>query len=1007
MKQTILYFLILYSFICQAQNITPSKDMVSNITPPLPESASLIGKSNLDSKNSQGKLDFNIPIYSMNYYGFEVPITLSYDSKANKVANRASSVGLGWNLVVGGQISRVVRDSEDESNLGYLTFGEGSSKNFEADKTLRTRIADKFIAGAPEKPDMEPDMYYFDFNGVSGSFIIDNTTFEPVLQTYEDLKVKIFFKSNSKVIDRFVITDARGNQYYFGKDEKGNNSAIEYRGTSYTYMIDNQDRVHDMGNSGNANTILTWKLVKIITENKKEITFDYIINDTQYKSVSSIAYDNVQTEDDFGNIKYSIQEMIYYTDTYGKEMMLSSVNFSDKGAYIFRYDHGRQDLPGAKALSEIIVYGNVSNTPYLVKKLDYSYTNNTSISNMIGHLRNEKDTQKRMFLKEIKSYDTEKKEFISEYQFKYNDAMPMPNIFSKSVDLWGYYNGKKNNSFIENTYNLNREVDPYYSSIGLLTEVINATKGTIKIDYEANKVITPSYFKYLYLRWLKPIRTTSLGNEVYGPANRVKSINYYTDNSLVNTSNFSYELNGISTGRIYSIPAYSMIQRQVGNKVFYLYGKYITGGLIEDYNTGEIGYYMVTEETPNLVKNERYYTSYGNRGHFYVFPFHVPIDLGWTRGKLIKDKSYKYNNNSWTLQREEEFVYNFYKQNSHPFIWTDGYTIKDMVDANYDKEFDFPYLASSGITYSNTVPTYQSSNFKNVVPLYKFLRYYGNTEIDQLSYGRTNPDVYRKSFFVGGTMNVIQKNITEYENGVSRKTIENYNYNSGYHNFLTQKTTQFFGLDKIEENYQYVQDLNSSKADYKQMIQDNVLSNVMKKISKRNGETLFTTENLYKDIGGNIFRLENIIVQKKDGTPEEMFKSIKYFNAEDGKSDCLGAVKEVIDKNNIPTAFQYRYGNVILKMHGSEYKPVTIFAWLDLEAQMYKEFKEKIANWNKKDGVNVEGYIYDKYEINLIEKVNSNNTSQYYDYDKFNRLKLIKDDKGNILQEYEYNYKNN
>lgn len=1002
MKQTILYFLILYSFICQAQNITPSKDMVSNITPPLPESASLIGKSNLDSKNSQGILDFNIPIYSMNYYGFEVPITLSYDSKANKVANRSSSVGLGWNLVVGGQISRVVRDSEDESNLGYLTFGEGSSKNFETDKTLRTRIADKFIAGAPEKPDMEPDMYYFDFNGVSGSFIIDNTTFEPVLQTYEDLKVKIFFKDKYKAIERFVITDARGNQYYFGKDEKGNNSAIEYRGTSYTYMIDNQDRVHDMGNSGNANTILTWKLVKIITENKKEITFNYTINDTQYKSVSSIAYDNVQTQDDFGNIKYSIQEMIYYSETYGKEMMLSSVKFPGIGSYAFKYNHERQDLPGAKALSGIEVlreYNYYGNT-VLLKKLDYSYSNNTSTSNMISHLRNEKDAQKRMFLKEIKSYDTEEKEFISEYQFKYNDVMPMPNIFSKSVDLWGYYNGKKNNSFIENTYNLNREVDPYYSSIGLLTEVINATKGTIKIDYEANKVITPSYFKYLYLRWLKPIRSTSLGDEVYGPANRVKNINYYTDNSLVNSSNFSYELNGISTGRIYSIPAYSMIQRQVGNKVFYLYGKYITGGLIEDYNTGEIGYYMVTEETPNLVKNERYYTSYGNRGHFYVFPFHVPIDLGWTRGKLIKDKSYKYDNNSWTLQREEEFVYNFYKQNNHPFIWTDGYVIKDMVDANYDKEFDFPYLTNSGIAYSNTVPSYQSSNFKNVVPLYKFLRYYGNTEIDQIPFGKTNPDVYRKSFFIGGTMNVIQKNITEYENGVSRKTIENYNYNSASHNFLTQKVTQFFGLDKTEENYQYVQDLNSSKADYKQMIQDNVLSNVMKIISKRNGATLFTTENLYKNIGGNIFRLENITIQKGNANTESQYKEIKY--------NTDGSIKEYQNNTGVITSFHYYIGNPILKMTGIPYNHFSNFDLLDhftSEGAM-EEFKQMCINYNKEEGTLIEGYFHLPL-VGLLLKVDSNGNTVYYNYDKFNRLKLIKDDKGNILQEYEYNYKNN
>src|SRR5699024_7653505 len=31
----------------------------------------------------------------------------------------------------------------------------------------------------------------------------------------------------------------------------------------------------------------------------------------------------------------------------------------------------------------------------------------------------------------------------------------------------------------------------------------------------------------------------------------------------------------------------------------------------------------------------------------------------------------------------------------------------------------------------------------------------------------------------------------------------------------------------------------------------------------------------------------------------------------------------------------------------------------------------------------------------------------YYEYDDANRLQYIKDDKGNVLQQYEYNYKNN
>ncbi|MFD0700160.1 RHS repeat protein [Myroides pelagicus] len=53
----------------------------------------------------------------------------------------------------------------------------------------------------------------------------------------------------------------------------------------------------------------------------------------------------------------------------------------------------------------------------------------------------------------------------------------------------------------------------------------------------------------------------------------------------------------------------------------------------------------------------------------------------------------------------------------------------------------------------------------------------------------------------------------------------------------------------------------------------------------------------------------------------------------------------------------------------------------------------------------VNAYFYNRN--NLIRSIDTNLINTSYKYDEANRLKQIVDDKGNILQEYEYNYKNN
>ncbi|MDR3046536.1 MAG: RHS repeat protein, partial [Bacteroidales bacterium] len=63
-----------------------------------------------------GTPDISIPLYTLTEGDISVPITLAYHPAGRKVNSLPSWVGLGWNLNVGGVITRIVRGSRDESN---------------------------------------------------------------------------------------------------------------------------------------------------------------------------------------------------------------------------------------------------------------------------------------------------------------------------------------------------------------------------------------------------------------------------------------------------------------------------------------------------------------------------------------------------------------------------------------------------------------------------------------------------------------------------------------------------------------------------------------------------------------------------------------------------------------------------------------------------------------------------------------------------------------------------
>ena len=119
MKKLLLIFFVAVSGKFYAQVEDDSFDPAAESTrlvsvPNSPESQAFQKYGNTPVDLYTGKPSVEVPIYIFKGRELDLPISLSYDGSAIKVEQKATNVGLGWNLNVGGRISRIVNGLPDD-----------------------------------------------------------------------------------------------------------------------------------------------------------------------------------------------------------------------------------------------------------------------------------------------------------------------------------------------------------------------------------------------------------------------------------------------------------------------------------------------------------------------------------------------------------------------------------------------------------------------------------------------------------------------------------------------------------------------------------------------------------------------------------------------------------------------------------------------------------------------------------------------------------------------------
>jgi|GEM_PF-6350187 len=66
-----------------------------------------------------GSPSISIPLYTIKADNMEIPIYLTYNSKGLQIHQSKPQIGLGWGLVNGGRITRIVKKLPDDINRVY------------------------------------------------------------------------------------------------------------------------------------------------------------------------------------------------------------------------------------------------------------------------------------------------------------------------------------------------------------------------------------------------------------------------------------------------------------------------------------------------------------------------------------------------------------------------------------------------------------------------------------------------------------------------------------------------------------------------------------------------------------------------------------------------------------------------------------------------------------------------------------------------------------------------
>lgn len=336
-------------------------------------------------------------------------------------------------------------------------------------------------------------------------------------------------------------------------------------------------------------------------------------------------------------------------------------------------------------------------------------------------------------------------------------------------------------------------------------------------------------------------------------------------------------------------------------------------------------------------------------------------------GNLVKEK---YFNSSLKKERETSYVYE-----SNPV-----HRLNNIIGKREYNDLAYSGTATVGNVVSNyTVGTYLTISAKNEIISEETKEY-----IDPVPLGVTDESIYNKitttKDYLYGTLRGSPIKITT-NSGDNLQEETNYYY--------PDQVSQLTGLTQAQ-----IDAVNALVTQFK------ITSPIQVEKKYLNGNKQQTIRTLYKTFNGNANHVFPEVIQSSKNNLS--FEDRVLFN----KYDSSGNPSEVKVADGSITKYFYDYKNkVIGKIEnyqvntslppGSEFTEIT---------ETTPTTGICVNNTNYPNSI-VTSYVYESATDLLIQIIDTNCQTTYYEYDALHRLKNIKDNDENIVKEFETNYK--
>ncbi len=522
MNPRLLLVAILFApFIASAQ--FEVEDLVT--IPKTPEAAAFTEYANTASVSLYtGKASVSVPIDGLAGHKLSHPVSLTYLTGGIKVQQEAGVAGLGWNLNVGGMVTRNVNGLPDDYSGGdhsYYPFyselpfqwggGGPTPPIFDVYRHFRDNdygiyysdpVVGKTYEGTYQPFDddkwheiyyhytgrgdieISPDTYSFSAGGISGTIVINYDDQSAYCIEHPDYQVEVQFgatgtEKGQKPIEAWTITDNQGTIYQFsaietttvgGDDEGSGRPAFRYRTYASGWYL---TQIHNPF----AKDTYVFNYEGYTTAEYNMLGHGTTIGDRYAQGDDSDQYcGGGTTPNDPGTIHYQ----------YAKNR-LTSVFVNTTPRLELTYDANRLDLSTESMLDAIVVrdvLGQVINSYDFI----YDYFGTPDVSDI------RRDYISRLRLDEVLILgDGTSTETLS-YAFDYDDQS-LPDRDSFAQDAWGYYNGFDENQGLVPRNDLltnpadhtgNRSVVGTKMRAGVLEKVHYPTGGSTFFEYTNN-----------------------------------------------------------------------------------------------------------------------------------------------------------------------------------------------------------------------------------------------------------------------------------------------------------------------------------------------------------------------------------------------------------------------------------------------------------------------------------------------------------------------------------------